>query len=561
MANNLSILAENGILSNRGIPVDQACFSCTIATVFAVFRMSKRALISVSDKAGIAAFAGRLTKLGYEIISTGGTAKLLETEGIEVTEVSEITGFPECFGGRVKTIHPKIMGGILMRREDANDAKEAEENGIEPIDLVVVNLYPFEKGVGGRGLGVGIDDALIELIDIGGPTLLRSAAKNYKYVTAICDPDDYDRVLSEIEQNGDTSPQLRKELAVKVFLRTASYDAAITERLSEGKNAGVLLTNGMALRYGENPHQWGNFFEIVSGFELQFRNESSANPERMCHASPWKKLQGKEISYLNLLDADGAWTAVKEFTDPTAVFVKHANPSGIASHENIEEAFQRAYDADRLSAFGVIIALNRECSAAIAQKIIDQKMFVEVIVAPSYANAALALLTQKPNIRIIENTNMMINDCTTYRTAFGGMLMQNPDNRIIIKKDLTVVTKVKPTDAQIADLLFAWKVAKHAKSNAIVFARNCSTVGIGCGQTSRVDAVWIASKRAGERAKGAVMASDAFFPFPDSVEEAARHGISAIIQPGGSMRDDEVITKANELKIPMALTGIRAFRH
>jgi len=509
----------------------------------------KRALLSVSDKTGIKEFAKSLHSKGIEIISTGGTAKALIEAKIPVTSIEDVTNFPECFSGRVKTMHPLIMGGILFRRGDAEHKKEMQELKITPIDLVCVNLYPFES------------DSQIEQIDIGGPTLLRSAAKNHEFVTVICDPKDYERVLQEVEAKGDTSMELRKELASKVFLRTAAYDEMITSWLSEGKNAGVMMTNGQTLRYGENPHQWGSFFELVSGFGLRHANESVSQTELMQHANPWKKLQGKEISYLNILDADGAWTAVKDFAEPTAVFVKHANPSGIASHQNIEEAFQRAYDADRLSAFGVIIALNRECTATIAQKIIEQKMFVEVIIAPSYEAEALKILEQKPNIRLIENKNLQINECTTYRTALGGMLLQNPDNRIITEKDVTVVTKKKPSSDQLLDLLFAWKCVKHAKSNAIVFAKDAVTVGIGAGQTSRVDSTWIAAKRAGERAKGAAMASDAFFPFPDAVEEAAKAGITAVIQPGGSVKDAEVFAKAEELGIAMVTTGVRAFRH
>ncbi len=509
--------------------------------------MTKRALLSVSDKTGIEDFARNLVTLGYQILSTGGTQKALKAANIPVTAVEDVTEFPECFGGRVKTMHPKIMGGILYRRDNADDVKNAKALGIEPIDVVCVNLYPFAEKPD------------IEMIDIGGPTLLRSAAKNHASVTVVCDPADYGAVISEL-QRGPSDLQFRKNLAAKVFLHTAAYDEMITTWLSEAKNAGLMMTGGQTLRYGENPHQWGSFFEIVSGFGQRHVNES-ASSELMDHAAPWKKLQGKEISYLNILDADGAWTAVKEFEEPTAVFVKHANPSGIASHEKIEEAFQRAYDADRLSAFGVIIALNRECTAAIAQKIIDQKMFVEVIIAPSYGKEVLEILKQKPNIRVIENKNLTVNDCTTFRTAFGGMLLQNPDNRIVTEKDLTVVTKKRPSPDQIRDLLFAWKCAKHAKSNAIVFARDRVTVGIGAGQTSRVDATWIAAKRAGEKSRGAVMASDAFFPFPDSIEEAAKHGIAAIIQPGGSVKDAEVFAKADELGLVMVTTGVRAFRH
>ena len=521
--------------------------------------MVKRALLSVSDKTGIVEFAKGLHSKGIEIISTGGTAKALADAGIPVISVEEITKFPECFSGRVKTMHPLIMGGLLFRRGDKEHESQVKELGIQPLDLVVVNLYPFQEAKESKESKE--EKEMVELIDIGGPTLLRSAAKNFDAVTVICDPADYVRVLSEIQSKGDTSPALRKELATKVFLRTAAYDAAIAEWISEGKNAGVMMTSGQALRYGENPHQWGNFFELVSGFGLRHVHESVSKDELVHHANPWKKLQGKEISYLNILDADGAWTAVKDFTEPTAVFVKHANPSGIASHQKIEEAFQRAYDADRLSAFGVIIALNRECTALIAQKIIDQKMFVEVLIAPAYESEVLEILAQKPNIRIIENKNLHINECTTYRTALGGMLLQNPDNRIVTENDLTVVTKKQPSSDQICDLLFAWKCAKHAKSNAIVFAKDAVTVGIGAGQTSRVDSTWIAAKRAGERAKGAVMASDAFFPFPDAVEEAAKSGIAAIIQPGGSVKDLEVFAKAEELEIAMVTTGIRAFRH
>ncbi len=509
--------------------------------------MLKRALISVSNKSGVAEFAKRLSGLGWEIISTGGTAKVIADTGIPVTTIEDITGFPECFGGRVKTMHPKIMGGILMRRDNANDKKEAKKNGIEPIAMVVVNLYPFEEGV-----GVGIDDEMIELIDIGGPTLLRSAAKNFTYVTAVCDPADYDRVIIEITQSGDTALQLRKELAAKVFLRTAAYDAAITAWLSEGKNTGVMLTQGTALRYGENPHQWGKFYEKY------------ASGMKSGEIGKWKVLQQeKPLSYLNILDADAAWNLVCEFSEPTAACIKHANPSGVASHDDIDEAFQRSYDTDKLSAFGVIVALNRPCTETIIQKIIEQKIFTEVIIAPSFDDAARKLLKQKPKIRALESlaTSSQQPAASSYRTALGGMLVQNNDDKVLTKNDVRCVTTELPTDRQVDDLLFAWKVAKHCKSNAIVFAKDKITVGIGCGQTSRIDAVWIAAKRAGSRAEGAVMASDAFFPFSDSVEESAKYGITAIIQPGGSIRDEEVIAKANDLKIPMILTGVRGFRH
>lgn len=502
--------------------------------------MAKRALLSVSDKSGINDFAAELVKAGYEILSTGGTQKALQDAGIPVKGVEEVTQFPECFGGRVKTMHPLIMGGILFRRDNPDDVKTAKELGIEPIDLIVVNLYPFEETL---RKNPPLKE-LIEQIDIGGPTLLRSAAKNFSHVTVICDVSDYERVIAEIKKHGDTTIELREELATKVFLRTAAYDGVITSTLSEGKNWSVALTNGTELRYGENPHQWGHFYDIYSV------------PRQ------WKIVQEeKQMSYLNILDADGAWNLVCEFDEPTAACIKHANPSGVASHADITEAFQRCYDADKLSAFGVIVSLNRECTEEIIQKIIDQKIFTEVIIAPSYSEGALKLLKEKPKIRAIECAVPDKKDRLQLRSMLGGVLVQNEDTKVVSRGELKTATSVQATDAQIEDLLFAWKVVKHAKSNAIVFAKDKVTVGIGCGQTSRVDSTVIAARKAGDRAKGAVMASDAFFPFPDSVEEAGKNGIAAIIQPGGSIRDEEVFAKANELGIPMVLTGVRGFKH
>lgn len=506
----------------------------------AAFPMKKRAIISVSDKTGVVAFAKGLEEQGYEIISTGGTAKSLEEAGVKVTPVETVTGFPECFSGRVKTMHPLLMGGILFMRGNEEHRKQAEEQKIEPIDVVVVNLYPFEETAKDASK---TEAELIEQIDIGGPTLLRSAAKNHADVTVICDHTDYSRVLDEIK-NGGTSLELRRELALKVFAKTAAYDSAISETLSKGENKSILLKDKTALRYGENPHQWGTFYDIVGESKNRFTLH-----------------QGKELSYLNILDTDGAIELVYDFDAPAAACIKHANPSGVAVDTTIENAFQKSYDADRLSAFGVIVSLNRPCSKGIVEKMIDQKIFVEVIVAPSFDADALELLKSKPNIRAIEFTPQRGGERISYRSMLGGMLVQNVDQSHITKNDLKCVTDIKPTDAQIEDLLFAFTVVKHAKSNAIVFAKDLVTVGIGCGQTSRVDSTIIAARRAGERAQGAVMASDAFFPFPDSIEEAAKNGISAIIQPGGSMRDAEVIAKANELKIPMVLTGVRVFRH
>lgn len=493
-------------------------------------------------------FAKKLHKAGFEIVSTGGTQKALEDAGVIVTHVEKITQFRECFGGRVKTMHPLIMGGILFRRDDQAHVSEAGELGILPIDVVVVNLYPFRTSAQKLGFtpapGKPLPDALIEQIDIGGPTLLRSAAKNHASVTVVSDPADYARVAKEIEESGNTSSELRRELAAKAFFHTSTYDAFIAECMTGGMADDIMLEGGRQLRYGENPHQWGKFFEI--------------------HGTPlqrWEQLQGKELSYLNLLDGDAAWRMVCEFDQPVAVLVKHANPSGIASDPSIDEAFQKAYDTDRLSAFGVIVALNRSCSTVIAKKIIDQKIFVEVILAPSFDKGALELLKEKPNIRLLSMDGARFSENVVYRSAFGGMLAQNDDVREVTKKDLTVVTKRKPTAEEIDDLLFAWKAVKHAKSNAIVLVKNRVTIGLGTGQTSRVDSTWIALKRAGDKAKNSVLASDAFFPFPDSIEEAAKHGISAVIQPGGSIRDVEVFKRADELGIAMVVTGVRAFRH
>lgn len=502
----------------------------------------------MSDKDGILDFARVLANAGYEIVSTGGTQKVLEDGGISVTHIEQITEFPECLGGRVKTMHPLVMGGILFRRDDRSHVEESEKLGMVPIDIVVVNLYPFKTTIQKLGFhsvdGQPLPAEAIEQIDIGGPTLLRSAAKNAASVTVVCDPDDYHRVGEAIQTSGDTSPELRRELASTAFLHTASYDSLIAETMSGGRVDGITLTGGRKLRYGENPHQWGKFYEI------------DGSPKQQ-----WKQLQGKELSYLNLLDGDAAWRMVSDFDAPTTVMVKHANPSGIASEKTIEDAFQKAYDTDRLSAFGVIIALNRPCAKTVAEKIIAQKIFVEVILAPTFDTDALALLKNKPNIRLLSMGDTRFSENIVYRSAFGGILAQNDDVRHLTEKDLTCVTAKQPTKKQINDLLFAWKAVKHAKSNAIVLAKDATTVGIGCGQTSRVDSTWIALKRAGDNAKDAVLASDAFFPFPDSLEEAAKHGVTAFIQPGGSIKDAEVFAKANELGVVMVTTGVRAFRH
>lgn len=508
----------------------------------------KRALLSVSDKSGLLELAKALITADFEILSTGGTFRALQEAKIPVLAVEDVTQAPEAFGGRVKTLHPTIAGGILFRRDNAEDQTQASQLGIAPIDVVVVNLYPFQKTVESMGLTPSLSAPLpaeaIEQIDIGGPTLLRAAAKNFTHVTVVCDPADYPRVIAELSSQKNTTPELRRELAAKVFTHTAAYDALIAEHMTGGLTDGIVLTDAKQLRYGENPHQWGKFASFYG------------------RGTPtWKQLQGKELSYLNLLDGDGAWRMVMEFAHPAAVMVKHANPSGIAVRDSIEEAFQAAYDTDRLSAFGVIIALNRPCSEEIAKKILEQKIFVEVLLAPSFDQKAVELLSAKPNIRLLDMDGTKFSEHALYRSAFGGMLIQNDDLKEITEHDLTVVTKKQPTKEEIADLLFAWKVVKHAKSNAIVLAKDRCTVGIGCGQTSRVDSTWIALKRAQEKAKNSVLASDAFFPFPDSIEEAAKHGISAVIQPGGSIKDADVFARADELGIAMVTTGTRAFRH
>lgn len=467
------------------------------------------ALISVSNKTGIVRFAKILTKNGYEILATDGTAACLRKGHIPVTPIEKITDFPECFDGRIKTMHPKIVGGILMRK---GDVKEAEKIGIKPIDIVIVNLYP-------------------DKIDIGGVTLLRAAAKNYERVTVIFDPKDYERIAMEFSKHGETSPQLREELAAKVFLHVAAYDL----------RAATSLPGRTELRYGENPHQQGWF----------------------CSKSGWTKLQGKSLSYCNILDADTAWNLVCEFEEPTAACIKHMNPCGVASRKHISETFQRAYDCDPLSAFGVVVALNRPCPASVIKNIIEQKIFVEVLVAPKFGKQALELLKKRPKMRVIQNQESAVRN-QEIRSAFGGFLLQTPDTTAVTGNDLKIVTKKKPTRRQIDDLLFAWKVVKHATSNAIVFAKDGVTIGTGTGQTSRVDAVELAARKAartGHSLQDSVMASDAFFPFPDSIEEAAHHGIVAVIQPGGSIRDDDVIKRADALGMVMVVTGARAFRH
>ena len=519
--------------------------------------MSKisRALISVSDKTGIVEFARHLADKGIEILSTGGTAKLLTDQEIPVIEVSEYTGFPEMMDGRVKTLHPKIHGGILGRR--GKDDGVMKENGIGPIDLIVVNLYPFEKTVANPDCDL---PTAIENIDIGGPTMLRAAAKNHTDVTVVVDADDYSRVLEEMDANaGEISAATRFDLAVKTFEHTARYDGAIANylgaRLGEEvstfpRTLSLQYTQTQTMRYGENPHQKAAFF-----VEHQIDEVSVATAQQ---------LQGKELSYNNIADTDAALECVKNFDEgPACVIVKHANPCGVALGENLLDAYNRAFSTDPESAFGGIIAFNQELDGETAKTIVD-KQFVEVIIAPKVSAAALEAISAKKNVRLLEcgvwSAEAMHR--LEFKRVNGGLLVQDAD--LQLTNELKVVTERQPTEEEMRDLLFTWRVAKYVKSNAIVYGRDGMTIGVGAGQMSRVNSARIAgikAEQAGLEVKGSVMASDAFFPFRDGIDNAAAAGIVAVIQPGGSMRDDEAIQAANEHGMAMVFTGMRHFRH
>ncbi|HHY05656.1 MAG TPA: bifunctional phosphoribosylaminoimidazolecarboxamide formyltransferase/IMP cyclohydrolase [Clostridia bacterium] len=511
--------------------------------------MSKRALISVSDKTGIIDFAQGLQDLGYKIISTGGTAQTLSRAGVEVTAVSEVTGFPEILGGRVKTLHPKIQGGILAR-QTAEHQKQIADLGIEPLDLVVVNLYPFRETI--AQADVTLEEA-IENIDIGGPTMVRAAAKNYERVTVIVNPLHYEIILQQLRQEGEISLATRKKLALEAFTHTASYDVAISQYLSkvfaEADFPRYCFWEGekiQDLRYGENPHQKAAFY--------RFRDE------RQGTLTGAKKLQGKELSYNNLVDIEAAWSIVTEFSAPAVTIIKHTNPCGASVGKDIHEAYLKAYESDPLSAFGGIVALNREVDYKTAAEI--KKIFLEVIIAPSFSEEARTILAIKKNLRLIEMGEQITEDQDYWlEPVSGGFLLQERDQAKITATDLKVVTKKKPTAEQIAELLYAWKIVKHVKSNAIVLTKNKQILGVGAGQMNRVGAAKIALEQAKEQVRGAVLASDAFLPFSDTVEVAAQAGISAIIQPGGSIRDEDVITKADEYGIVMVFTGMRHFKH
>jgi phosphoribosylaminoimidazolecarboxamide formyltransferase/IMP cyclohydrolase len=525
-------------------------------------RKIARALLSVSDKTGLADFARALRRHGVEIISTGGTAKLLRDEGIEVIDVAEVTGLPEMMDGRVKTLHPKIHGGLLAVRENEAHLKALADHSIHPIDLLAANLYPFERTVDGGG----DFETCIEHIDIGGPALIRAAAKNHDGVTVVVDPADYSRVLAEMDAHGGaTTLALRKALAARAFARTAQYDAAISQwfaaKLGERtpKMMAIAGTLAEALRYGENPHQWAAFYRTA---------------EKRFGVATATQVQGKELSYNNLNDTDAAYELVAEFdpaVSPAVAIIKHANPCGVAVGASLAEAYAKALACDPVSAFGGIVALNRKLDAEAAREIV--KIFTEVIIAPEASDEAKAIVAEKKNLRLLLAGGLpdAKAEGLTFRSLAGGFLVQSRDNAIVSEREMKVVTKRKPSTQEFADLLFGFTVAKHVKSNAIVYARDGATVGIGAGQMSRVDAARMAAWKAAEAARaqglkqslteGSVAASDAFFPFADALKVIAEAGATAVIQPGGSMRDDEVIAAADAAGLAMVFTGLRHFRH
>lgn len=525
----------------------------------------QRVLLSVSDKSGIVEFAKGLADLGVEIISTGGTAKALRDAGIPVKDVSEFTGFPEMMHGRVKTLHPLVHGGILGLRDEHKAV--ALDHNVQWIDLVVCNLYPFAETIAKPNTTV---DEAIENIDIGGPSMIRSAAKNVGWVGVIVDPADYSSALEELKTAGGLTYDVRRRLQAKAFLHTAEYDAVIANYFSQtssrapsfdGVNSAdevegtpffpailtVAYKKSSGLRYGENPHQRAAVYK-----DEEYLGPSLLNA---------KMHQGKELSYNNLNDADGALSALLEFDAPACVVVKHATPCGAASRDNITDAFRRAYEADALSAFGGVIAINRPCTKEIAEFIAS--VFAEVLIAPAFDAGVLDILAAKPKMRVLELGLMNRNAPArlNLRSIAGGLLVQDADTHAITRDSLKVVTATPSTPDQFSDMLFAWNVVKHVRSNAIVLAKNKTTAGIGGGQVSRVDAVKIALQKAGENAAGSALASDAFFPFRDSIDEIAKFGVSAIIQPGGSIKDQDVIAACNDHGIAMVFTGVRCFKH
>lgn len=510
----------------------------------------KRALISVSDKTGIVEFAQELVKLGYEIISTGGTKKTLDSNGLKTIGIEDVTGFPEILDGRVKTLHPMVHGGLLARRDLSEHMETLKKHNITPIDLVCVNLYPFKRTVeSGADL-----DTVIENIDIGGPSMLRSAAKNYKAVTVLTDPNDFNKVIEEIKEFGDTKLETRAFLAAKVFRTTANYDTMISSYLSNlfadefNETLSLSYEKTQDLRYGENPHQNACLYK------------GAYTSYSIVHA---KQLQGKELSYNNIQDANACLNLLKEFDKPTAIGLKHMNPCGVASADDIVEAWDKCYNADYVSIYGGIVAFNRVVDAKLASDIMKKKVFLEIIMAPGYTDEAMEKLAKKTNCRImLVDMETPFKDQKMAISVNGGLLYQDLDLDIYNSLDLKVVTKKVPTEDEMKDLLFAMKCVKHVKSNAILVAKNETTAGVGAGQMNRVGAAKIALEEAKEHGHTSlVLASDAFFPFDDTITLAANYGVTAVIQPGGSIRDEDSIKKADELGIAMVFTGMRHFKH
>ena len=506
-----------------------------------------RAIVSVSDKSGLSSFVKGLESNGIEVYSTGGTKRALQEAGVAVKSISDLTGFPEILDGRVKTLHPMVHGGLLANRSVPAQMEELSRHGIGPIDMVVVNLYPFMETVSKPG--VTLEDAL-ENIDIGGPTMLRAAAKNFPAVIIVADPADYGWVAERIRGEGLTLEE-RRGLARKAFQHVALYDTAIAtylrgedDPLSQEFTVG--LTKLQSLRYGENPHQSSAFYKEVLG-----------SPGTIASA---EQLNGKELSHNNIIDADAAWTAAIDFEGPTAAVIKHTNPCGLASHEDLAEAYRRAFAGDTLSAFGGIVAFNRELTLAAAEEV--RKTFYEIVIAPSYQQDALDLLSRKKDLRILRiPLDTSRPKALDYRRVSGGMLVQGTDAISEDPASWKTVTEREPSAQELADLSFAWRVVKHVKSNAIVSVKDRAVMGMGAGQPNRVTSVHLAMRAAGDRAKGSVLGSDAFFPFPDGLELAADHGVTAVAQPGGSVRDEEVIAAANKAGVAMVFTGIRHFKH
>ncbi|MEH1847990.1 MAG: bifunctional phosphoribosylaminoimidazolecarboxamide formyltransferase/IMP cyclohydrolase [Nostoc sp.] len=506
--------------------------------------MARLALLSVSNKTGLIDLARSLVEeFDFDLISSGGTAQALKDAGLPVTKVADYTGSPEILGGRVKTLHPRIHGGILARRDVAQDITDLENNQIRPIDLVVVNLYPFEETIAKPGVTLA---EAVEQIDIGGPAMLRASSKNFAHLTVLCDPAQYEEYLQELRQNnGEASLEFRQKSALKGFLHTASYDQAIASYLAEAQQYTLSGTQLQSLRYGENPHQPAAWYQ------------TGTTPTGWTAAT---KLQGKELSYNNLVDLEAARRIIAEFTDtPAATIIKHTNPCGTALGSTILEAYQKAFNADSTSAFGGIVALNRPIDAATASELI--KTFLECVVAPSCDAEAQEILAKKFNVRVLTLPDLSSGSKDTVKAIAGGFLVQASDDVIANTSQWQVVTERQPTASELAELLFAWKVCKHVKSNAIVVSGDRTTLGVGAGQMNRVGSVKIALEQAGEKAKGAILASDGFFPFDDSVRTASAAGITAIVQPGGSLRDQDSIKAANELGLVMVFTGVRHFLH